>query len=107
MLFRSPIVGYAYIGTSSSGPALARVPSDLPRMLTHVAGLFLQNQRASSRSDFSSTGDQYFAVAGTNETVLAWLLECGWQIVFQYLYMSSRPLGRLEHYVCHNPLHFL
>ena len=51
--------------------------------------------------------EQYLAVPGTNETVLRWLLECGWQIVFHYLFMSSCPLGSLERYVGHNPLYFL
>jgi GNAT superfamily N-acetyltransferase len=99
------IVGYAYIGPHLSGPALARDPADLPYMLTHVA------QRARAQADpergLLYPAEHYWAVAGTNETVLSWLLECGWQIVFQYLFMSSRPLGRFDRYVCHNPLYLL
>ena len=51
--------------------------------------------------------EQYWALAGSNEIVLKWLLDCGWQIVFHYLFMSTRPLGALDRYVGYNPLYFL
>jgi len=97
------IVGYAYLGPHSSGPALALAPNDLPRMITHVAAI----ARRSVPRDFPLLQplDHYWAMAGINEVMLRWLLGCGWQIVFQYLFMSSRPLGRLDRYVCHNPLY--
>ncbi|HZT40737.1 MAG TPA: GNAT family N-acetyltransferase [Chthonomonadaceae bacterium] len=100
------IAGYAYIGATSSGPVLARDPADLPRMLMHAADV----ARALLKDDPLEpldTVQQYWALAGTNETVLRWLLDCGWQIVFQYLFMSSRPFGRFDRYVCHNPLYIL
>lgn len=103
------IVGYSYIGPVSSGPTLAYDTEDLPRFFFHVSGL----ARQLNRSGFDLTGgfiqqaDQYCAVAGTNEIMLNWLLSSGWQIVFQYLFMSSRPLGKMERYVCHNPLYVL
>ena len=120
------LVGYAYFGSHSSGPALAVDPCLLPPMLAHITRLL---SRESPDPDFNSgfhltpdtarsepgaaegvaftTPDAYWAVAGTNEVMLQWLLDCGWQIVFQYLFMSSRPLGRLDRYVCHNPLYLL
>ena len=100
------IAGYAYIGAHSSGPALARDPADQPRMLSHMTDVAraLLNDDALEPLD---TLQQYWAIAGINETVLRWLLECGWQIVFQYLFMSSRPFGRFDCYVCHNPLYIL
>jgi GNAT superfamily N-acetyltransferase len=103
------LVGYAYFGPHSTGPAAALDPYDLPRMLTHVTTI----ARMTDHTDHIGgdplfvKGDPYWAVAGTNEVVLRWLLRCGWQIIFQYLFMSSRPLGNLDRYVCHNPLHFL
>jgi len=100
------IAGYAYIGATSSGPALARDPADLPPMLAHVAGAARELLQEDTLEPLD-TLPQYWALAGVNETVLRWLLERGWQIVFQYLFMSSRPFGRLDHYVCHNPLYIL
>jgi GNAT superfamily N-acetyltransferase len=100
------IVGYAYIGTHSSGPALARDPADLPRMIAHVAALSRTNAASSSAFERAPT-EIYLAIAGTNETMLRWLLECGWQIVFQYLFMSTHPFGRFDRYVCYNPLYFI
>lgn len=108
-LFRNAsgeITGYAYIGAHASGPALARDACDLPRFVAHVSAL--QHARLKHELDFSpSSLEQYWSVAGTNETMLRWLLDCGWQIVYQYLFMSSRSLGQLDRYVCHNPLYFL
>jgi len=101
------IAGYAYFGAHASGPALATDPADLPRMLAHIMGVSNQLTRATDGVEFLGSGDPYIAIAGTNETVLRWLLDCGWQIVFQYLFMSSRPLGRPDRYVCHNPLYVL
>ena len=101
------IVGYAYFGPHSSGPALALAPHDLPRMMAHVAELSRLRYRDPAEAFFVTTQEHYCAVAGTNEIVLRWLLDCGWQIIFQYLFMSSRPLGQLDRYVCHNPLYVL
>lgn len=100
-----PIVGYAYLGPHASGPVLAEEPGDLPRMIAHIAAV--QRALPSSRRDFDLSQEHHLAVPGTNEQVLRWLLECRWQIVFQYLFMSSRPFGAFEHYVCHNPLYTL
>lgn len=100
------ILGYAYIGTYSSGPALARDPADLPRMLMHVAAL--ARAAATPAHAFArAPTDLYMAVAGTNGILLRWLLDCGWQIAFQYLFMSTRPFGRFDRYLCHNPLYLL
>lgn len=95
------VAGYCYFGEHSSGPALAQESEDLPRMICHVMGL--------SRSAILPVPgriDPYLAVPGSNTQIALWLLQCGWRIIFQYLYMSSEPPGQLERYVCHNPLHF-
>ncbi len=102
-----PIVGYAYLGVHSSGPACALDPTYLPAMLTHLLAASRRAVRPHGDGSLLAPADQYWAVAGTNETMLEWLLQCGWQIVFHYLLMSSRAPGRFEGYVCHNPLYFL
>jgi GNAT superfamily N-acetyltransferase len=105
---RGKIVGYAYYGRHNSGPALALDAADLPRMLTHVANIArVLDTNTSGETGLVEPGEPYFAVPGVNEIMLRWLLRFGWQIVFQYLFMSSRPLGEFDRYVCHNPLHFL
>lgn len=101
------IVGYAYLGAFGSGPALALDPADQPAMLSHVAERERQRGRTQQESGFLFASDRYFAVAGINEITLRWLLDCGWRIAFQYLLMASRPMGRLDRYVCHNPLYVL
>ncbi len=101
------IIGYAYLGAFGSGPALALDPADLPAMIAHVAERERQRGRARRENGFLFAADRYFAVAGINEITLRWLLDCGWRITFQYLFMSSRPMGRLDRYVCHNPLYVL
>lgn len=108
-LFRKAgtLVGYAYMGDHSSGPSLACDPADLPRMVTHVAGLLAKPSPLTPEPGLFLASEHYMALAGTNEIVLRWLLDCGWQIVFQYLFMSSRPLGQLDRYICHNPLYVL
>lgn len=102
-----PIVGYAYIGPNSSGPALAFDPADLPRMIATVAARMRDSRAQTNSFERALPTDLHLAVPGSNEHVLRWLLDCGWRIVFQYLFMSSRPLGRLERYVCYNPLYLL
>jgi len=101
------IVGYAYMGPHSSGPALADCPADLPHMIAHVARLSGISSNADSDLDLVQYPEQYLALAGTNEVILKWLLECGWHIVFHYLFMTSRPIGSLDRYVGYNPLYFL
>jgi GNAT superfamily N-acetyltransferase len=101
------IVGYAYFGPHASGPALAVEPALLPPMIAHVTRVARQYARSTQGFDLFELPEPYWAIAGTNETMLGWLLECGWQIVFQYLLMSTRPLGRLDRYACHNPLYML
>lgn len=101
------LVGYAYVGPHSSGPVLALDPQMLPRLMTHVAALAAAKPANPAEAGFLIPTEQYCAIAGTNEVMLCWLLECGWQIVFQYLFMSTRPLGQLDRYVCHNPLYVL
>jgi GNAT superfamily N-acetyltransferase len=101
------IAGYAYLGPHSSGPALADAPGDLPHMLAHVATLSSALANADSEHEIIQPLEQYWALAGSNEVTLRWLLECGWQIVFHYLFMSTRPLGSLDRYVGYNPLYFL
>ncbi len=96
------LVGYAYYGKMSSGPALAVNAEELPRMIEHVTHL---RRPGIPRPGFL-TPDPYWAVPGCNTTILQWMLQCGWHITYQYLYMSSEPVGSLERYVCHNPLHF-
>ena len=101
------LVGYAYFGSHCGGPVLALDPDDQPRMLAHVAQLSRLLSRNSAELRMLFPAEQLCAVAGTNETMIRWLLECGWQIVFQYLYMSSHPLGHPDRYICHNPLYVL
>ena len=101
------IVGYAYLGGSTSGPALALNASDLPGMLTHVSILSRSKVDADDDNDFILPTEQYWAIAGTNEVVLKWLLNCGWEITFHYLLMSTAPIGRPENYVGNNPLYLL
>ena len=101
------IAGYAYFGPYSSGPALALTPALLPHLIAHVMRVSRQYERSTQGAHLFEPADPYWAVAGTNEVLLRWLLDCGWQIVFQYLFMSTRPLGRLDRYACHNPLYML
>ena len=101
------IIGYAYVGFHSSGPALAEEPEQLPYMLAHVSRLSVGLSHAESEAEIVQPLEQYWALAGTNEVTLKWLLDCGWQIVFHYLFMSSRPLGSFDRYVGYNPLYFL
>ena len=100
------LAGYAYLGYETTGPALAVEPADLPRCLYHVVKLSQRLPQPTGEFDFRPL-DLYFPVCGSNEIMLAWLLECGWHIAFQYLFMSTRPLGKLDRYVCHNPLYYL
>jgi hypothetical protein len=76
-------------------------------MIAHVARLSRISANTDSDLDLVQSPEQYLALAGTNEATLKWLLECGWQIVFHYLFMTSRPIGRLDRYVGYNPLYFL
>ena len=101
------IVGYAYFNSYSSGPALACIPSLLPALISHVMRVERHLSRALQGFDLLQPADPYWAIAGTNEVMLRWLLECGWRIVFQYLFMSTRPLGQFDRYACHNPLYML
>ena len=103
----APIVGYIYLGLTSSGPALARDPADLPAMVVTAIARQQSAVRLAPDPGLARANEQYWAIAGTNEVMLRWLLQCGWQIVFQYLFMSSRPLGMLDRYICHNPLYVL
>lgn len=104
---RGEITGYAYLGAYSSGPALAERAEDLPHMIAHVAALTVEHSNAAGEFEILQPIEQYWALAGPNEMTLKWLLDCGWQIVFHYLFMSSRPLGALDRYVGYNPLYFL
>jgi GNAT superfamily N-acetyltransferase len=101
------IVGYAYQGNHCGGPVLAGNPSDLPRMMAHVAQIAHRSRHSRDEFGFSTQIESYCAVAGTNATALRWLLDCGWKISFHYLFMSSRPFGQLDRYICHNPLYVM
>ena len=113
-LFRRPappgekgrLVGYCYLGYETTGPALAVEPADLPRIIHHVVQL--SQRLPQPTGEFAGRPlELYFPVCGSNEIMLAWLLDCGWHIAFQYLFMSTRPIGHLDRYVCHNPLYYL
>lgn len=110
-LFYAPdtgeIEGYAYSGTHCSGPALAALPPILPALLAHVTRLAAIQARNTPGHDFFEPTEPYWAVAGSNEQTLGWLLDCGWRIAFQYQFMCTRPLGQLDRYACHNPLYML
>ncbi len=98
------IVGYGYIGTHASGPLLAKEQTDLPRMTAHLALL----QRTIVPRDelmFFAEHDHFFALTGTNDIMLKWLLDCGWRIAYNYLLMSSRDFGQFTNYIFHNPLY--
>ena len=99
------IVGYGYLGNHASGPFLAKDSSDLPRIVAHLATISQTRNRSFLDVLFASTPDVYLSITGTNEVALKWLLQCGWRISYHYLFMSSRPLGKLENYICHNPLY--
>ena len=101
------IVGYAYLGNHSSGPALSLESADLPAMLTHISLLARAKVNEEDDKNFILPLEQYWSVSGVNETVLRWLLNCGWEITFHYLFMSSKPMGRLENYIGNNPLYLL
>lgn len=101
------IVGYAYAGAQYQGPIYAKDPNDLPRIFLHITQQLRQRMRNAPIGAFSPTLDYYASLSGNNETLLPWLMECGWRIIFHYLYMSSRPMGRLDRYVGHNPLYVL
>lgn len=99
-------LGYAYLGAHSSGPALVLEPELQPAFVAHVSALGLETHRT-THAEYVAPPDYYWAVSGTNAVMLRWLLACGWQIAFQYLFMCSRPLGCLDRYACHNPLYVL
>ena len=103
----NPLVGYAYLGAHASGPALATEPSYLPAMLAHIAGVFRGQHPEIGNAPFAPLLDHYWSLAGTNEVMLKWLLDCGWRIAFHYLLMSTGPVGQLDRYVCYNPLYLL
>ncbi len=96
--------GYCYYGKYSSGPALCYNTADLPRVITHV--LSLRRRPITGITGLMDSAEPYWAMSGTNDTVLKWMINCGWNIVYHYLYMSSEPPQGIDHYVCHNPLHF-
>jgi hypothetical protein len=75
-------------------------------MIHHGVHLFQRLPQTPGEFEFRPL-ELYFPVSGSNEVMLSWLLTCGWHISFQYLFMSTRPLGRLDRYVCHNPLYYL
>lgn len=99
------VVGYGYLGEKASGPILALDPNDLPRMTAHLA-LLHRTLKPRENHLFTVATDHYFALTGTNETMLRWLLDSGWRISYHYLLMSSRDFGQFAHYVFHNPLYF-
>lgn len=101
------VVGYAYAGVQHQGPVYAKDPNDLPRIFLHITQLLRQMFRNVPLASFSPSLDYYASLSGTNETLLPWLMECGWRIIFHYLYMSSHPMGQLDRYVGHNPLYVL
>ncbi len=101
------IVGYAYTGVAFQGPLLAQSPEDLPRILHHTTQLFAHKNRLRDFSPLPQGFDSYCAVAGVCAPTLKWLLECGWQIIFQYQMLSSCPLGQPDRYIGHNPLYVL
>ncbi len=103
------ILGYSYVGANCSGPTLAVDPADLPRFFYHVscAASALYRTGGDIGLSFVHPADQYCAVAGVNQVMLRWLLASGWQIVFQYLFMCTRPIGKFDRYICHNPLYVL
>ncbi len=100
------LVGYSYLGYETTGPALAVEAADLPRMIHHVVKLSQRLPHLAGEFEFRPL-ELHFPLCGSNEVMLSWLLGCGWHIAFQYLFMSSIPLGRLDRYVCHNPLYYL
>jgi GNAT superfamily N-acetyltransferase len=91
------IIGYGYLGEKASGPIFAVDPNDLPRMTAHLA-LLHRTLKPRETHLFTVTADHYFALTGTNETMLRWLLDCGWRISYHYLLMSSREFGQFAHY---------
>jgi GNAT superfamily N-acetyltransferase len=101
------VVGYAYQSYDTQGPILATNPKDLPRLLHHITHLLQYHNRLHSAIALSQGYDSYCAIAGICDPTLSWLLRCGWQITFEYLYFSSRPLGQLDRYIGHNPLYVL
>ncbi len=104
------ILGYAYMGPLTNGPSLALDPEQLPRYFYHVSQLtrVRYNTTAFDAGFGDPSGmDQYAALSGINGVMLNWLLQNRWQIVFQYLFMASRPFGKHDRYVCHNPLYVL
>jgi len=103
------IIGYSYVGAHCSGPTLAVDPEDLPRFFYHVgcAASALYRPGGDIGLSFMHPADQYCAVAGINKVMLRWLLASGWQIVFQYLFMCTRPIGKFDRYIGHNPLYVL
>ncbi len=100
------IAGYGYIGDHFCGPILSLDPQYQPWMLIHVTSL-----RASLAQEkngfFAVTKEIYCSVAGINETMLKWLVNSGWKLMFHYTYMSSKPLGQLDRYIGHEPLYLL
>lgn len=105
----APIIGYSYIGSACSGPTVTLNPAHQSRFYYHVSGIARQVYRSSFdlTGGLLSASEQYCALAGINEVMLQWLLASGWQIVFQYLFTCTRTLGKMDSYVCHNPLYVL
>ncbi len=100
------IAGYAYMGKNFCGPVLSLNPEYQPWMITHAASLRSTIQKA-EQGLFAPTREIYCSVAGSNETMLIWLVNSGWKLMFHYTFMSSHPMGMLDRYIGHEPLYLL
>ena len=100
------IAGYAYMGAHFCGPILSLTPEYQPWMMTHVISLRMALEKHEN-GIFSATRERYCSVAGINETMLNWCVRSGWKLMFQYTFMSSKPMGHLDCYIGHEPLYLL
>ena len=103
----SPIVAYGYIGPNASGPVLAIGAAMQPDIVAALCHRAQDGVRPHEGGQLVPINDTHWAVAGTNEVMLQWLLGAGWRIGFQYLYMSSREAPHLDRYVCCTPLYVM
>ncbi|MDE2126575.1 MAG: GNAT family N-acetyltransferase [Armatimonadetes bacterium] len=103
----SPIVAYGYIGPNASGPILTIGAGMQPDIVAALCRRAQDGVRPHAGGQQAPINETHWAVAGTNEVMLRWLLGAGWRIGFQYLYMSSHDAPHFERYVCCTPLYVM
>jgi len=92
------IVGFAFVGTTGTGPLAALDPAHLPAVLAHVE----------SRARAQGLDHVEFQVPGPNETAIRHLLGRGYRLdSWINFLMSDRPFGQFDRFIGFGPPIFL